>query len=116
MPQTKKWLRGLVNAKGVLHSVTDLSLFAGYDRPIKAEKGHLLLLNERSRQCALLVSRVIGFRYFDEQAIQPGFQSNSDLPEGLSSFVVQCYRVENQYWYQIDIEEMIDSEQFREVQ
>ena len=66
IPQTKNWLRGLVNSKGVLYSVTDLSLFAGFGRAIQPKQGHLLLLNDSVAQSALLVNRVIGFRYFEE--------------------------------------------------
>ena len=66
VPQTKGWLRGLVNSKGVLYSVSDVSLFAGFGRPVQTNKGHLLLLNDDSQQSALLVNRVIGFRYFDD--------------------------------------------------
>ena len=29
VPQTKGWMRGLINSKGVLYSVSDVSLFAG---------------------------------------------------------------------------------------
>jgi len=65
VPQTKSWMRGLVNSKGVLYSVTDLSLFAGYGRPTQEKRGHLLLLNDAGQQSALLVNRVIGFRYFE---------------------------------------------------
>jgi len=46
VPQTKNWMRGLINSKGVLYSVTDLSLFAGYGRATQAQRGHLLLLND----------------------------------------------------------------------
>jgi len=42
VPQTKTWMRGLINSKGMLYSVTDLSLFAGYERAthphLKAQK------------------------------------------------------------------------------
>ena len=116
VPQTKSWMRGLVNSKGVLYSVSDLSLFAGYGRPVQANKGHLLLLNNDSQQSALLVSRVIGFRYFEGKEKITNLESKQELLDGLSSFVEEGFHADEQDWFRLDVNKLLESEQFREVQ
>jgi len=116
VPQTKGWLRGLVNSKGVLYSVSDLSLFAGYGRPVKANKGHLLLLSNDSQQSALLVSRVIGFRYFEGKEKISNLESKQELLDGLSSFVEEGFHADEQDWFSLNVNKLLESEQFREVQ
>lgn len=116
VPQSKAWMRGLINSKGVLYSVSDLSLFAGYARTTSAKKGHLLLLQDKSMQSALLVTRVIGFRYFDDEAVIDDIESKSDTLDGLSLYVKEGFVSEGQDWYQIDIEKLLGSEQYAEVQ
>lgn len=116
VPQTKRWMRGLFNSKGVLYSVTDLSLFAGFDRAIQENRGHLLLINDADKQSALLVNRVIGFRYFEGVKKIDNLDSNNELPDGLSSFVSEAYNVDDETWYRLDISKLLESEQFLEVQ
>jgi len=116
VPQTKRWLRGLVNSKGVLYSVSDLSLFAGYGRPVQTNKGHLLLLSNESQQSALLVSRVIGFRYFEGAQKITDFESKQEVLDGLSAFVEEGFHSDEQDWYRLDVKKLLESEQFREVQ
>jgi len=112
----KGWLRGLVNSKGVLYSVSDVSLFAGFGRPVQTNKGHLLLLNDDSQQSALLVNRVIGFRYFDDIETVVDIDSKQDVLDGLSAFVNQGFHAEGQDWYELNVSKLLESEQFREVQ
>ncbi len=115
VPQTKSWMRGLVNSKGVLYSVTDLALFAGFERAIPANRGHLLLLSDAESQSALLVNRVIGFRYF-EGVKDLDLSDSHELPDGLAAFVISGHQVGDENWYQLDIAALLASEQFREVQ
>lgn len=116
IPQTKPWLRGLVNSKGVLYSVSDLSLLAGYGRATPAKRGHLLILDDADLQSALLVNRVIGFRYFDGAEYVDDLEDHQDSIDGLSSYVVNACRLEEQDWYELDVKRLLASEQFREVQ
>lgn len=116
IPQTKPWLRGLINSKGVLYSVTDLSLFAGYSRPTPTNKGHLLLLKDDHSQSALLVNRVIGFRYFDDSMSVKNLEESESFPEGLSAYLDSGRQFEGQIWYELNVSRLLASEQFREVQ
>ncbi|GAA6136684.1 hypothetical protein NBRC116583_04310 [Arenicella sp. 4NH20-0111] len=116
IPQTKDWMRGLINSKGVLYSVTDLSIFAGFGRAIQANKGHLLLLSDSGAQSSLLVNRVIGFRYFEDANKIEDLESSLEAVDGLAPFVEEGYSVEGQNWYRLDVEKLLAAEQFREVQ
>lgn len=116
IPQTKNWLRGLINSKGVLYSVTDLSIFAGFGRQIQVNKGHLLLLNDADAQSSLLVSRVIGFRYFEEANKIANLEGALDAVDGLAPFVEEGYFVDEQNWFRLDVNKLLASEQYREVQ
>ena len=116
VPQTKSWMRGLVNSKGVLYSVTDLSLFAGYGVSTSIQKGHLLLLQNKLKQSSLLVSRVIGFRYFEDEAAMIDLDKKIDALDGLGSYVSDGFVSEGKDWYHIDIVRVLESEQFGEIQ
>jgi len=116
VPQTKNWMRGLINSKGVLYSVSDLSLFAGYGRPVPVNRGHLLLLSDDQQQSSLLVNRVIGFRYFEGSEKIADIESKQEELDGLSSFVDEGFFADGQNWYRLNINRLLESEQFREVQ
>lgn len=116
VPQTKRWMRGLVNSKGVLYSVSDLALLAGYERPVPVTKGHLLLLSDEEAQCALLVNRVVGFRYFTEDQKITDVQARSEALDGLSGFVEDGYHADGHDWFNLDVTKLLASEQFREIQ
>jgi len=89
IPQTKNWLRN---------------------------KGHLLLLNDSAAQSSLLVSRVIGFRYFDDANKITNLESKLEAVDGLAPFVEEGYHVEGQDWFRLDVAKLLAAEQFREVQ
>lgn len=116
VPQTKRWMRGLINSKGVLYSVSDLALFAGSKRPVSANRGHLLLLNDEDAQSALLVDRVVGFRYFEESEKITSLDGQQDLLDGLGDFVEHGHHADGHDWFCLDIAKLLVSEQFREIQ
>jgi chemotaxis signal transduction protein len=116
VPQTKRWMRGLVNSKGVLYSVTDLALLAGYERPVPTNKGHLLLMSDEEAQSALLVNRVVGFRYFNEAQRIENLIDKQDLLDGLAGFVDSGYHADGHDWYHLNVGKLMASEQFREIQ
>jgi chemotaxis signal transduction protein len=116
VPQTKNWMRGLINSKGILYSVTDLSLFAGYGRATQAQRGHLLLLNDSGQQSALLVARVIGFRYFEGAQEFENLDDKQEVLDGLSTYVDTGFHSDGQDWFRLNVNNLLSSEQFREVQ
>jgi chemotaxis signal transduction protein len=119
VPQTKAWMRGVVNSKGVLFSVVDLGMLAGLDRPVAFQRGHLMILRHASRQCGLLVNRVIGFRNFDFTDVErrdSDPQTQDQWWEGLSAFIGKSVQEGGETWRYINLQELIDSEVFLEVQ
>ena len=118
LPKTKPWLKGLHNSKGVLHSVVDLALLADSERSTATQRGHIMLINHPSRQCALLVNRVIGFRQFDMQADVSNMldQTSEHWWDSLSEFITSQLVEDNQTWLLLDVTQLIESEVFLEVQ
>ena len=93
-----------------------MSLFAGYGRATQPQKGHLLLLNDAGQQSALLVNRVIGFRYFEGAQEFENLDDRQEILDGLSSFVDAGFNADGQDWFRLDVNKLLASEQFREVQ
>jgi chemotaxis signal transduction protein len=116
VPQTKRWMRGLVNSKGVLYSVNDLSLLAGFERPTQSNKAHLLLLSDEDSQSALLVNRVVGFRYFEDVPRLTDLDRKLDALDGLRAYVAEGYLADGREWFKLDVPKLLASEQFREIQ
>jgi len=75
-----------------------------------------LLLSDDDIQSALLVNRVVGFRYFDEADRITDFEGRQDSLDGLSGFVDRGYHADGQDWFRLDISKLLASEQFREIQ
>lgn len=123
VPQSKAWLRGVFNSKGMFVSVVDLGLLAGVDKAIAEQRGHLIILKHASLQCALLVNRVIGFRAFDfdtSMVNKSGHASNDSQTDewwdSLSEFVGDPVEENGVVWRYLDLDKLISSEVFLEVQ
>lgn len=120
VPLTKEWVRGICNVRGTLCSVTDLALFAGSIRSVPVESGHLILVNHTKIQAALLVSSVIGFRYFEPDSLQVLDDENVEFKQGqagdLDQFVRGYYYHSDKIWFVVDLLSLVNSNRFREVQ
>lgn len=116
VPQTKPWVRGIANLKGEMYSVCDLSLFAGFGRAIAKGKGNLILMNYLDAHIALLVDKVIGFRYFDEKDITQQQAEHVDELGEFMTHVDKVYNVDGYKWCKLNINHMINSVRFLEVQ
>lgn len=61
VPLTKSWFLGLVNVRGVLVSVVDLSLFAGSAPTMRTPEARIVLAADRwQARAGLLVDRMLG--------------------------------------------------------
>jgi twitching motility protein PilI len=61
VPLTKEWFRGLVNLRGMLYAVSDLSGFGGQGpTPISKESRLLAVANRLNFNAAILVTRMLG--------------------------------------------------------
>ncbi|MEO0367583.1 MAG: chemotaxis protein CheW [Pseudomonadota bacterium] len=119
VPQTKNWMRGMFNSKGVLYSVVDMGMLAGLERGITPNKGHLMLLGDIAGQSALLVNRVSGFRQFDFSSsgeVEKSDDRDAGWWDSLSAFVGDEVFDGDESWRYLDISQLVGSEVFREVQ
>ncbi|MDR3088038.1 MAG: chemotaxis protein CheW [Azoarcus sp.] len=81
VPLTQDWYRGLVNVRGVLYSIVDLSRFHG-GQPVSSPSSQSRLLLVGARQgvhSAILVSRVLGLH--NEEDFEPDSAPESDSGE-----------------------------------
>lgn len=66
VPRTRDWFRGLVNLRGVLHAVSDLSLLSGEGPTPTAKDSRLLACTTRLNfNAAILVTRMLGLHSVD---------------------------------------------------
>ena len=73
VPLTRDWFLGLVNLRGALHTVVDLSRFAGGAPTALDKDSRLLALGARLQfNATLVVSRMQGLRSTAGMRVQPG--------------------------------------------
>ena len=76
VPLARNWFRGLVNIRGNLYSVVDLSAFQGGEITQQTPDSRLLLVAERfGMNAALLVNRMLGLRnvqLFEAKEVENG--------------------------------------------
>ena len=120
VPQTKEWVRGVCNIRGTIYSVADLALFAGSIKSVPLEAGHLVLVNHPDMSVALLVNNVIGFRHFDPSSLQKVDDESVEFKQGqagdLDQFVRGYYYQSDKIWFVVDLQALVSSNRFREVQ
>lgn len=72
VPLTKPWFAGIVNIRGNLYSVVDLSAFLGKEATPRNGSSRLLLVGTRyGSNAALLVTRMIGLRNIEALNAEP---------------------------------------------
>ncbi|MDR0634259.1 MAG: chemotaxis protein CheW [Azoarcus sp.] len=108
VPLTHEWYRGLVNVRGVLYSVVDLSRF--HDGPAISSPGaqcRLLLVGTRQGvHSAILVSRVLGLR--NEEDFEP--DAGADDPRPWVS--AHLRDANNQPWLRLDVPQLLANSVF----
>ncbi len=121
VPQSKTWMRGVYNSKGVLFSVVDLGMLSGLDRAIAHQRGHLMILKDAKLQCSLLVNRVVGFRDFNFEGVQERDTDAADASkdewwDSLSAFMGKAVEEGGETWRYLNVNKLMNSEVFLEVQ
>jgi len=111
VPLTHDWYRGLVNVRGILYSVVDLSRF--HDGPAissPAPQVRLLLVGTRQGvHSAILVSRVLGLR--DEEDFEPDAKAEDPRPWVLARF----RDAHNNLWLRLDVPQLLSNSIFLDV-
>jgi twitching motility protein PilI len=109
VPLTHDWYRGLVNVRGILYSVVDLSRFhdssdAAAPSPAPTSVAHTRLLLVGARQgvhSAILVSRVTGLR--NEEDFEPDSEPGDTRP-----WVGARLRdAHNHLWLRLDVGQLL---------
>jgi hypothetical protein len=62
------------------------------------------------------VSRVIGFRYFEGAKEFESLEGKEEVLDGLSTYVDKGFESDGQDWFRLNVNGLLASEQFREVQ
>jgi twitching motility protein PilI len=71
VPLTRDWFRGVCNLRGTLHSVADISRFAGGGYTAVDRESRLLAMNTKMNfNAAILVSRMMGLKNTDDMTIE----------------------------------------------
>jgi twitching motility protein PilI len=111
VPLTHEWYRGLVNVRGVLYSVVDLSRF--HDGPVISSptpQARLLLVGVRQGiHSAILVSRVLGLH--NEEDFEPDTETHDARPWVLARF----RDAHGNLWLQLDVSQLLSNSVFLDV-
>lgn len=110
VPLTHPWFKGMVNIRGNLYCVVDLSAFLGGPESTITDQSRLLLINERYRTgAALLIDRSLGLRNPEQvrghplgNASKAWVKAEFDDPEGGS-------------WKELDMPKLVQHPEFLDV-
>ncbi|MDR2261087.1 MAG: chemotaxis protein CheW [Azoarcus sp.] len=103
VPLTHEWFRGLINVRGILYSVVDLSRFHG-GLPVSSLSGQSRLLLVGARQgvnCAVLVSRVLGLRNEED------FDVDSEADDPRPWVSRRLRDANNHLWLRLDVSQLL---------
>ncbi|MDR1853810.1 MAG: chemotaxis protein CheW [Azoarcus sp.] len=108
VPLTHEWYRGLVNVRGVLYSVVDLSRF--HDGPlvqVPSMQARMLLIGARHGvHSAILVSRMLGLRNDDD--FEPDAESSDPRPW----VSIRLRDANGQLWLRLDVPQLLSNSVF----
>ncbi|MEM7196495.1 MAG: chemotaxis protein CheW [Pseudomonadota bacterium] len=76
LPLAQSWARGMINIRGEIYTVADLSGYLGLEPVRNFREANLLLMPDATLQCALLLDSKISLRSFSQ-----------DLPQGVADDV-----------------------------
>ena len=113
LPGTLPWLKGVCNVRGNIYSVVDLGVYLDVAPPLAANEGRLMVINDRELGCTLLVPKIFGLRYFNEQQLQP---DTSGLAEVIQPYTKQAFKLDNQLWGVLDLDRLVKAEKFSQVE
>lgn len=109
VPGAKPWVVGIANVRGNLLPLMDVQGFMTGELLQNHKSGRVLVTNVRGSHTGLVVSEVLGLRYFslDEQV--------NELPHidnALKPFIKQVFQKENQLWPVLNLQALMDDERF----
>jgi twitching motility protein PilI len=94
IPNTQPWMQGLVNLRGNLIPVYDLSLLLGFsDQPM--ESGNLLVIDTGQESVGVIINSLPQPCDISDW---PEITQIPELPTGLPEFVTDAYTADNVIW------------------
>ena len=108
VPLVKSWFLGLVNVRGVLYAINDISQLLETSFTGLSSSSRMLLINDSvSKNVAFIVDKLIGLRRLDEMTLRKETTLNTIF------FKPQTYRdVEDKIWYLLDCNQLVESKVF----
>lgn len=108
VPLTKDWFKGLVNLRGTLFAVADLSRFSGGDfTPMNKESRLLAFASRLNFNAAILVSRMLGLRNLTS------FKVDASAPVSVLPWVGRQYLdAEGRSWRELNLALLAADERF----
>ena len=107
VPLTRDWLRGLVNLRGVLYSVSDLTRFEGGPATVLAKESRLLAIASRlNMNAAILVTRMLGLH--NVSSMRPQQAGDAKTPWR----VRQLADSEGRLWTELSLATLVADERF----
>ena len=108
VPLVKSWFLGLVNVRGVLYAINDISqLLENSFTGLSSNSRMLLISDAVSKNVAFMVDKSIGLRRLDEMTLRE--ETSLDT----LCFKPQTYRdAEDKVWYLLDCNQLVRSKVF----
>ncbi len=112
VPRTRAWVRGIANVRGGIYSIVDLGIFLSATNVPAESEGKLVVLNEPELGVALLVNRVYGLRYFDEENDERSVQQ---LNPQIQPYTKRAFQRDDELWGMLDTGRFTGDHRFRQV-
>ena len=94
VPKSQSWVFGIVNLRGELLPVFDLSLFLS-DKPVKLSKrSRIIVINDAELNSGVLVDEVFGLKHFQREP-----EALSDDQQQLAPFVTGMVSQQDINWH-----------------
>lgn len=109
VPGAKSWIKGLVNIRGLLLPVIDLSACLESKPIMPSNLTRLLIINQGGFSAGLMVDEVLGIKHFPEQLRD----TESPCRESwLAPFAKGLFTNEENTWIVFDMHALVESESF----
>ncbi len=110
VPQTHSWFIGMANVRGNLYALTDLAVFFGNPPTSATAESRILLVHGKfGVNAGLLVTGLIGLRSLEDMKIQ---KDSEQSPPWQPS---QYKDADGRVWRELDIEKLLNQNEFMQV-
>ncbi len=111
VPGAKPWVLGIANHQGILIPVVDLNACLE-GSPLKRDgRSRLLIIEQAGVTSGLLVSEVLGIKYFPEEFRQT-LDPQAEEQNKYSGFVKEQFELNEQFWMVFDMHKLSESRLF----